>query len=205
MSNLHRELADGPSPAQDNDPLVFLGRFGAVFGEFELHASQKAKARGLDTTFKSVEEVKNGSTCPRPISYQQPRPDRSRLLHRQVGSLFQKDSFLNKKCLLKRGEFVLAEGRTAIDMVARFQFRAVGTNLDNDAGTVAADDGGPFINQKAGVLLQGLTGFRASAEILPSLMNRVALAHTGLMPTARHFTSACFGPGVERGRLLTMV
>lgn len=58
MSNLHRELANGPSPAQDDDPLVFLGRFGAVFGQFEFHARQKTKARGLDTTFESVKEVK---------------------------------------------------------------------------------------------------------------------------------------------------
>ncbi len=32
-----------------------------------------------------------------------------------------------------------------------------------------------------------------------------ALTHTGLIPTARHFTSACFDPGTERGMVLTTV
>jgi hypothetical protein len=137
------------------------------------------------------------------ISYQQSRSNRSRLLHRQVGAFLQEDPFVDEKSVLERGELVLAQRRTAIDMVTGFQFRAVRANFENDAGTVAADNRRPLVDEEAGVLLQSLAGL-VSVNVSCCRM-REGVAHTGLIPTARHFTSACFGPGVERGRLLTTV
>lgn len=200
MGDLHRELAHGSSAPQDDDPLIFLGGFGAIFRQRQSHAGQEAEACGLD---RRSQHQNKTSPWSRHLSDQQSRPNRSRLLHGQVGTLLQEDLFVDKEGVLKRGELVLAKGRAAVDMVAGSQFRTVGTNFENDTGTVAANDGGPLVDEKASVLLQGLTGSSFSETKL--LSNEEGVAHTGLIPTARHFTRACFGPGVKRGRLLTTV
>ena len=92
------------------------------------------------------------------IPHQQSCSTRSRLFHGQVGAFLQENFLLDKKGVLKRGELVLAKRRTAVNMVARFEFRAVGANFENDTGTVAADNRRPLVDKEVSVLLQGFTG-----------------------------------------------
>ena len=96
-------------------------------------------------------------------SYQQSRPNCSSLLHRQVAALLQEQSLINQECLLKRGKLVLAEGCTAIHNVTWLELRAVRTDFDDNAGTIAANNGGPLIDEEAGVLLQWLADWDQSS------------------------------------------
>lgn len=78
-------------------------------------------------------------------------------LDREVRASLEKDILHNKKSLLEWGEPVLAERCTPKDIIASLQLLAVRTDIDDNAGTVTADDGRPLVDKEARVLLHGLT------------------------------------------------
>lgn len=192
--HLDHELSNAAGATQDDNPLIFLCRGDANLGQVKLCACQNAKRRGLSIISTARDASPN-------TAYHKPHANGGRLLHRHIVRRLQKDPLVHEERLLERSELILAHRGDAEDSRAGFEPRTARADFDDNAGAIAPEDGGPFLDKKPGLLLHVFpldVSRRHSAS-------RAELAHMGLMPTVRVLTSACPGPGVGRGMSLTTV
>lgn len=89
--------------------------------------------------------------------YHQTNTGSGRLLNGKIGPFLEKNIFLREERLLEWGEFVLAERCATEDVVALLELGALWTDINHDASNIASENSGPFFDEKASLLLHGVT------------------------------------------------